>query len=117
MRNLLRTSCALSVERLDTSKLIELRCEVDGFGFEFGDDGVKVKGQPSGLRVVVSADRLDSIESGKIEVLQDALPHFEAAEGFATAPVEEAMEVAAFGQFEKNFGYIELSRLANFIAE
>ena len=108
---------ALSVERLDTGKLMELRREVDGFGFEFGDDGVQVKGQPSGPRVVVSAGRLDSVER-QAEVLQDALSHFEATESFAAGPVKKAMEVAAFGQFEKNFGHIGSGAgLAHFIAE
>ena len=117
MRALFLARYALSVERLDSGKLIELRREVDGFGFEFGDDGVQVKGQPSGPRVVVSAGRLDSVEL-QAEVLQYALSHFEAAEGFATSPVKDAMEVATFGQFEKNFGHIGSGAgLANFIAE
>ena len=52
---------ALCIERLDTGELFELRFEVDGFGFEFGDDGVEVKGKLGGPRVVFAAGGLDCV--------------------------------------------------------
>ena len=107
----------LCVERFDASELFELRLEVDGFRFEFGDDGLEVKGELSRSRVVLAAGGFDCVE-GQAEVFEDALSHFEATEGFAARPVKEAMEVAALAQFEKDFGHIGSGAgLAYFIAE
>ena len=63
------------------------------------------------------ADGFDAVER-QAEVFEDALSHFEAADGFLAGPVEDAVQVAAFAEFEQDLGNIAgRAGLADFVAE
>ena len=77
---------------------------------------MEVEGEIGGAGVVFAAGGGDGVER-KREVLENALAHFKAAEGIFAGPVENAVKVAAFGEFEHNFGRVGGgARLAQFIA-
>lgn len=98
-----------------------MRLKVDGLGLELANNGVEVECEVAGSVLVfgfVSDSGGGDGVRWQSKVVENALSHFEAANHFCAGPMEETVEVAAFGKLEHDFGNVaSRAGLAHFVGK